>query len=373
MKPIIWNPETESLEVFKKKHLVSEVVDVYDQLLEDLFLIRNPRFKFNKEYKADLEKFVAEHKMEKSLVDCGSWFYFPFSKILCHYLPDSEHQEVRTARNKNLITKEEQDKLYNQKVGIAGMSVGGHAALTLSLIGGGKNMKLADFDVISASNLNRIRFDFTKVGKSKCVVVADQLWRMNPYAEIDAYEKGLSVENLNEFMTGLQVVVDALDNLELKIRLRLKAKEMGIPVIMVTDNGDNVIVDIERYDLDKNTELFNGVIGHVTLEEFRNFKPQDLPKLATKVAGANIVVPRMLASILEVGKTIYSWPQLGDAATLAGVTTAYTIKRLALGQPVKTGKFEVNLDAVFDPDYDDKKAVAHREAERRKYLDLIGL
>ncbi len=373
MKPIVWDPKDESLEEFKKKHVVNEVVDRYDELLEDLFLIRNPRFKFNKEYKTELGKFIADYKDDKDLKGCGHWFYFPFSKILCHYLPDNEHQEIRTARNKNLITKDEQEKLYNARVGITGMSVGSHAVLTLSLIGGGKYLALADFDVISASNLNRIRFDFTKIGKSKCLVVADQLYRMNPYAEIKAYDKGLSVENLDEFMNGLDVIVDALDNLELKIRMRLKAKELGIPVIMATDNGDNIIIDVERYDLNKDTELFNGAIGHVTLKEFQNFRPQDLPKLATKVAGANVVVPRMLASILEVGRTIYSWPQLGDAATLAGVATAYAIKRIALDQPVKTGKFEVNLDAVFDPEYDDKKVAEQREAERRKYLSIIGL
>jgi molybdopterin/thiamine biosynthesis adenylyltransferase len=373
LKPIQLDTSKVDIEAFKEQYTVTHTIDIYRDLLEDVFLVRNPQYKFNKNYKAEFEEFIKKQKVNGSLNYAGSWFYFPWNETLGHYLPDDMHQEVRTARNVYLITKEEQKKFYNFSVGIAGMSVGSHSALTVSLIGGARHMKIADSDVISASNLNRIRLDFTKVGQSKVHVVKEYLYHMNPYADIEVYDKGLSIENLDEFISGCNVLVDAIDNLELKIRLRLKAKEQGIPVIMATDNGDNVIIDIERYDIDKNIELFNGAIGHVTLEEFQSFKPQEMPKLATKIAGANIVVPRMLASILEVGKTIYSWPQLGDAATLAGVATAYAIKRISLGQKTKTGKFEVNLDSVFDPDYFTVLGTKEREDKRNQYLKKIGL
>ncbi|MBV22199.1 MAG: hypothetical protein CMI57_01740 [Parcubacteria group bacterium] len=373
MKPIQWDKANESLEDFRKKLDIDAEIDKYDELLEDLFLIRNPRFKFEPSYKKELEEFINEHKGEKSLEEAGEWFYFPWNNILMHYLPDEMHQEIRTARNKNIITKDEQEKFYNTTVGIAGLSVGSHGVLTLSMMGGSKTIKIADLDVVSGSNLNRIRHDFSVVGRNKCDIAIEELYQINPYADVHAYNKGITEKNIDEFLSGLDILVEELDNLEMKIRLRIKAKELGIPVIMATDNGDNVIVDIERYDLDKNTEIFNGAAGHLTLEEFKKIPPQEMPKLATKIAGPKVVVPRMLTSVLEVGRTLYSWPQLGDAATLSGVAIAYIVRRIALGEKIKSGKIEINLDSIFDPDYNTKEARNARESIRENFLKTIGL
>ncbi len=118
MKPIQWDKANESLEDFRKKLDIDAEIDKYDELLEDLFLIRNPRFKFEPSYKKELEEFINEHKGEKSLEEAGEWFYFPWNNILMHYLPDEMHQEIRTARNKNIITKDEQEKFYNHIIAI---------------------------------------------------------------------------------------------------------------------------------------------------------------------------------------------------------------------------------------------------------------
>ncbi|MBI4085048.1 MAG: ThiF family adenylyltransferase [Candidatus Liptonbacteria bacterium] len=370
-----FEPGKENLESFKSRFAVDEVIDNYASQLEELFLVRNPKYRLDKNYKEEFEKFLKEHLSGKETKDAGSWFYFPWSKKLAHYLSDEMHQELRTARNKNLITKAEQEKFYNFKIGVAGLSVGSHAALTIAMMGGGRTMKLADPDEISGSNLNRIRYDFTEVGKSKCELACRKILQINPYAEIIDYPAGITEENIAEFLAGppkLDVLVEECDNLEMKVRLRIEAKKLGIPVVMATDNGDNVIIDIERYDLDPNLKIFNGAAGDLTVEEFRNFPPQELPKLASKIAGPEVTVPRMLDSLLEVGKTLYSWPQLGDAATLAGVSLSYVVKKMALGEKIKSGKLEVNLDSVFDPDYFLESAKNERDEKRRGFAGKMG-
>jgi len=375
-KPVHIDAQAESIDAFKKTHEVLRVIDHYEELLEELFFVRNPRYRFDKNYASAYGEFRASHLGGNPIEKAGAWFYFPWSKQLVHYLPEDLHQELRTARNKNIITAEEQEKYYQFKIGVAGLSVGSHAALTLAMMGAGKHMRLADPDTISGSNLNRIRYDFTKVGEHKCELAVQQIYQTNPYAVIDAFPEGITEANIGAFLEGppkLDVLVEEMDNVEMKIRLRIEAKRLRIPVVMATDNGDNVIVDIERYDLDPNLEIFNGAAGHLTLEEFQKFPPQELPKLATKIAGPNVVVPRMLTSLLEVGKTLYSWPQLGDAATLSGVAIAYVVKRLALGEPIRTGKIEVNLDRIFDPHYDDENAKTARERTREDFLKKIGL
>lgn len=375
-RPIVFNPAKERLADFRKRHKVAAVIDTYEEQLKDLFLIRNPPQRFNPQREEMFEAFLASQGGRRSLKTAGCWFYFPWNRLLVHYLAEDAHQELRTARNKNLITKSEQSKLYNATIGVAGLSVGSHAALTIAMMGAGRVMKLADPDVVSGSNLNRIRYDFTTIGTNKCALAARIIYQMNPYGAIHQYPMGVTPENIGEFLAGppkLDILIEAMDNLALKIQIRLEAKKLGIPVIMATDNGDNVIVDVERYDLDPNLEIFNGAAGHLTLEEFQKFPPQEIPKLATKIAGPRFVVPRMLESLLEVGRILYSWPQLGDAATLAGVALAYATKRIALGQPIKTGKFEVNLDAMFNPDYNNPSVADKRNTARRKLLTKIGL
>jgi molybdopterin/thiamine biosynthesis adenylyltransferase len=372
MKPIAIT----NLKDFKEKNQGAEIIDQYSELIEEVFLIRNPKYKFGGDYKQECGVFVAGHCGGKPMEAAGQWFYFSRDKKIVHYLPDALHQELRTARNKNIITAEEQKKFYDFVVGIAGMSVGSHPALTISMMGGARRMKIADPDTISGSNLNRVRYDFTKIGESKCEIVEELIYKMNPYAEVHAYSEGVNEQNIAEFFDGppkLDVLVEEVDNLEMKIRLRLEAKKRGIPVIMATDNGDNVIVDIERYDTDTNLQLFNGAAGDLTLQEFKQFPPMELPRLATKIAGPKLVVPRMLESLFQVGKTLYSWPQTGDAATLAGVAVAYTVKRLALGEPLKSGKTDVNLDAVFDPHYFEDSSVTARDARRKELLGQMGL
>jgi tRNA A37 threonylcarbamoyladenosine dehydratase len=88
-------------------------------------------------------------------------------------------------------------------------------------------MKIADPDDISGSNLNRVRYNFTSVGKNKCDIAAQQIYQINPYAELSAYREGITLDNIDEFLSCLDVLVEELDDLEMKIRLRLKAKEYG--------------------------------------------------------------------------------------------------------------------------------------------------
>ncbi len=341
-----------ALETIRKEHPELAVVDHYEKNLEELFLLRNPNYRFDKNYQDDFRRFTEAHCAGSPMDAAGAWFYFPWLNTLVHYLNQDFHYELRTGRNRNLITKEEQEAYFNATVAVLGMSVGSHVAVTIAMTGGAKHFKLADPDTISGDNLNRIRSGYQNVGINKAIVVARQIFEINPYAEIELYEEGLHERNVEQVLGGVTVVVEEMDNPFFKIKIREIARRRGIPVVMGTDNGDGIIVDIERFDLDKNYPILHGKIGAMTAEEFRNLPPEDLPRVAAKIAGANLAVPRMLLSIAEVGKTLYSWPQLGTAATMCGTAVAYLTRKIILKAPnIKSDRYQVNLDAIFESDY----------------------
>ncbi|PIR97486.1 MAG: hypothetical protein COT91_01185 [Candidatus Doudnabacteria bacterium CG10_big_fil_rev_8_21_14_0_10_41_10] len=375
-KPIIYDPKTETLESFKQSRHISEIVDQYREMVYELYSVRFPESRLDPEIKTKQQQFYSEH-LENALSElAGVWFYFPWNQKLVHYLKEDLHQELRTARNKNIVTKAEQEKLYDSTIGIAGLSVGSHAALTLALSGIGKRMKLADPDNISGSNLNRVRKGFGTVGKNKALLTAQDIYEINPYMEIEIFEEGVNIENINRFFndpTKLDLLVEEVDDLRLKILLREQAKKENAPVVMATDNGDNVIVDIERYDLNSGTKLFNGLAGDINYHDFKNLSQRELPKLSTLIAGKDLVVPKMQDSLLEVGKTLYSWPQLGLAATLSGVAVAYVAKKILLNERIRDGKLEINLDSIFDPEYNFPDKIKYRQQKIQNFHKQIGM
>lgn len=347
-----WQPVKISagdVDLITAKHPEIAIVNELKRNLEELFLLRNPKYKFDKNYQAEFEKFFTNY------TGGSNWFYFPWINTLVNYLPEDLHLELRTGRNKYLISKSEQEKFYNSTIAFLGMSVGSHVAIVSAMTGGAKRMKLADPDVFSGDNLNRVRTGFQNVGVSKAIVVARQIYEINPYAELEIYQQGITEENAIAILKGADLVVEEMDSMYWKLRTRELAKEADIPVLMGTDNGDGAIVDIERYDINKNLPILNGYAQGLSAEKLKSMPPKDLPKVAGKIAGANLVVPRMLDSVAEVGKSLYSWPQLGTAANMCGSLIAMLARRIIIkDKNIKSGRYSVNPDAIFESDYNRK-------------------
>jgi tRNA threonylcarbamoyladenosine dehydratase len=338
-----------TLKNFSKKHNL-RIIDTYLEQLEELFFLRNPRFRFDKNYQKDFQSFVDKHVKAKSLVQQGSWFYFPWLKSLIHYLSESDYLELRTGRNRNLITKYEQKTYYNSCVGILGLSVGSHVALTLVMNGGSKYLKIADPDTISGSNLNRIRTGAQNIGLKKAIVVARQIYEMNPYSVVEVFQEGLSEKNFKSFFLGrrkIDLLIEEMDNPFLKILVRYETKKLGIPVVMAADNADGIIVDVERYDLNKKMPILHGLLGAMKAEDLKTLDPKDLPRVMAKIAGANLSTLRMIESVQEVGKTLYSWPQLGNAATLCGSILTYLTKAILLRKNIRSGRTSIDVESLF--------------------------
>jgi len=320
----------------------AKLVDAYKVSLEGLFFINNPKFKSDTPGAREaMEKYLSKNNSPDALI------YYPWHNLVVRTVDEETYFKMRTARNRNVITEEEQKNYRDIKVGVAGLSVGSAVLSALVMSGGPKIMKIADFDTVEISNLNRIRAKLKDVGSNKTHIAAREVWDLDPFADLYLWDAGVNEENLKEFITGapsLNVFVDEMDNLALKIISRSICREFKIPVIMATDNGDNVILDVERFDLEAERPIFHGLIEDMKPEELKSLDFKKWLSLATRIVGPEYLTERMKQSLSEIGKTIPSVPQLGTTASIAGSAVAYAIRKIANSQTMPSGRYIIDFE-----------------------------
>lgn len=353
---------------------IQVTIDDYEEQQLELFGITHPTKVYTPTFKDEFRAFYTQLAQGKPLYKDGNWVYFPWSSKLVHILTEDDFQRVRTARNKNLINEEEQEKFYNTTVGIGGLSIGSSVAFLLTLQGGAKHIKLADMDRLALSNTNRILMGVDNLGVLKVEMAARRMYEINPYMKIELYRDGLTLENIDDFFSGLDVIVDELDNIAIKYLIREKAKQYKIPVLMGTDNGDNAVIDVERYDHDEPVTYFHGKMGDdLSYESLLKLDKFGIGKMATKCVGVENVTVKMQESLLQMGKTIVSWPQLGGAALINGTAIAYCVRKIANGQALTNSRTLINMDEHCIPTYNEPAEIAKRVEAGETFREIFGL
>lgn len=341
----------------KEKGLIKYVSDNMETAVEELYHIENPT-QIDDLDRASYENFVKDFG-DGDLGRYGSWVYFPWNSSLVHFPKENDLRRLRGSRNRNLITDQERKTLISDKtILILGLSVGSNVVDSLLMQGIGSRYILVDMDSLDPTNLNRIRASYDQLGVHKVDVVAKKISELDPFIDQVHYKDGLDEENLEEILAKYRpdIIVDEMDSLRMKLLVRMRAKDEGIPVLMATDDGDDILLDIERFDLDAEQPILHGILPESVIEEVLSNK-----KMNRREAGAIIgkyfvnlenVPLRMIESLLEVGKSLPSWPQLGGAAVLSGLYVAYAAKRILLGQPLNSGRFLMGPEQQLNPEID---------------------
>lgn len=352
-KPLIFDlkklADRKSLSRILKKGGARAVIDNFEEEKQELAIVKNPKL-MNHSFGIKLEKGGPENKSLRE----GVWVFYPWRTSLIHILDKKSYSLLRTARNQNLITPGEQKKFEKIRVGIAGLNVGNPAAVCLALEGGAREMKFADNDTLSLSNLNRFRASIADLGLNKAVLSARQVYEVNPFAKIEIWEKGISRERINEFLLKprIDILVEEMDNLQLKILMREEARKNKIPVLMVTGNGPNVIIDVERFDLDQKTPPLNGYLRPEVIKKIQKMDAGKTPfkervLLARDFIGAKYLTKRLKDSFPLVGRKLVSIPQLAESSFLRGASLCYFVRQIAMGEKVSSGRYYLNLDQVI--------------------------
>lgn len=323
----------ESLKEDKRIFIVDEITEQ----IRELELVKNPKL------------LVTPDKIDFNKKINTVWVYYPWKNTLVHCLNENDFHGLRTSRNKNIITRDEQKKFEKFRIGIVGLNVGNPGAICLALEGNIK-MKLTDNDVLSLSNLNRFRAGLPDLGLNKAVLTARQIWEIDPFADLAVFDKGISPDNIEKFLLEpkIDILVEEMDNLPLKIKIRELARQNKVPVVMVTGNGPNVIIDIERFDLEPKLPLMSGCLRKFVIDGIK-FGPKTFHekiKLARDFMGVQYLHPRLAESFKLVGSKLAGIPQIAESSFLRGAAISYFVRGIATGTKISSGRYNFKLDSL---------------------------
>lgn len=354
---IIHNP-TYSFEADVKK------IDLLNIFIEDLFEYRYPRFykkKPGEEYDSFKKEYLKSNKQ--------AWAYYPWLAKAFRIPSKNDYLEVLTSRNKPFVSADEQEKFNLFNVGIVGLSVGQSAAIIIVRSGGANNIKIADPDHVSPSNLNRLHVGIDSIGKNKADELAMKMLEINPFLNIKMYQDGVNEDNCEDFFTGdfkLDVVVDACDSFPVKLKIRELAKKFKIPVIMSTDLGDGSLIDIERYDIDPNIEPFGG--RHRNISDPNNF----LHAAVSVISPENI--PFSLQDrFFEIGKSVPTHPQLATSVYFSGSLVCYLVRCLANQREITNERILIDFDDFFDLEHKAEGFVKIKKEKLKAFKAALGI
>jgi molybdopterin/thiamine biosynthesis adenylyltransferase len=313
-----------------------EVIDPISEIIDDLRELRHPDKNGDYEFKAQYDA-----SMVSLGVDYGTWVHLPWRRSVIRYPEKRDHRDLRTFRNQHLVTAQEQQVLNETSIAVFGLSVGSNITDQLVQSGIGDTYVLGDFDRLSPTNLNRIRASMGQVGLRKVDVMAQKLSEIDPYInQYHLYEGYNDSANVILDTVRPDIIIEEVDDLSTKAKLRAYAAKHKIPLVMVTDLGEKSIVDIERHDQEE-VKPFNGKISAGLFEDLiaDNMNEKEKRAALMKIAGVRHLSPRIIESAMDKGRVLGGLPQLG-ATAVAGAALATTATReILLGRKMRSGSY----------------------------------
>ena len=316
--------------------------EVLRVLREDPALQIIDRFEEQKQQLSEVKPTPAQ-----SLLSEGQrWVHYPWRRAMVRLLGPRSFSTLRLDRNRNKLTRAEQARFRTLRVGVVGVSAGHSIAHVLAMEGLVGELRLADFDTVELSNLNRIPGSVLDLGLNKAVVAARRIAEIDPYLKVVTIPEGVNPKNLDGFLDGLDLVIEECDSLDVKFLVREAARERRIPVIMET--SDRGVLDVERFDLEPRRPIFHGLLGEMDYETLSGLSLAEKGPYVLKMLGPREVSARGAATFFELGTTITGWPQLASEVTLGAASVAAAVRRLGMGGDLPSGRIRLDVDEILE-------------------------
>jgi len=178
----------------------------------------------------------------------------------------------------------------------------------------------------------------------KVLVTAREIAEIDPFLPVRCFPEGITADNLDRFLLEdgpLSLLVEECDSLDIKVLCRERARELEIPVIM--DTSDRGMLDVERFDLEPGRSLFHGWADLPSSTELAGLTAESKIPLILSILRGDTLSTRLRASLLEIGKSLTTWPQLASSVALGGAVAGDVCRRILLGTRVPSGRYYVDL------------------------------
>jgi sulfur carrier protein ThiS adenylyltransferase len=177
--------------------------------------------------------------------------------------------------------------LKDKTVGIAGAGgLGSNCAVSLARVGIGKII-MADFDVVSESNLNRQYYFYDQLGEKKATAIRKNILRINPGQDIITHDTRLDPDSIREIFSSCNVIVEAFDLAD--------QKEMLIETVLTYFPQIPLVVGLGMAGWGMNDTIHVRKVDNIFIcgDEISEISP-DCPPLAPRVG----VVANMQANVV---------------------------------------------------------------------------
>ncbi|MGI6612012.1 MAG: ThiF family adenylyltransferase [Candidatus Nanosyncoccaceae bacterium] len=278
----------------------------------------------------------------------GEWVFN--QGFLIRYPDRNRYRDLRTYRYRNLITKEEQERLNQSQAAVFGLSVGGNIAVALARNGIGRALALGDFDVMDISGLGRTVADIRDVGFSKLDVVAKQVSMLDPFIEQKHFREGFR-ENIKDELVefGPDVIFDEIDSMPTSAVIRVFCRELKIPYLTAADVGVRPTLEV-RYNWD-NKKLYAGMVSDRDAEKMMSGEASDEEQaiiFAKSVGIANMLAtPRLIESYSKIGEELAGVSQLGSTALMTAGFSVQACVDILLGNNPREGLTALKPDVAL--------------------------
>jgi len=332
----------------------SPVVDGRGRTLRDLFNAEWARY-------TDALECAAAGRV----FDYGVYAYYARRNDLVRYCVPYWHRVVSVASSSTLLSdpkgklswREIRDVLESTTVAVAGASVGNNIIHSLVMDLRPDHVKIADKSLYKMENINRVRLGYWDVVapqsarrehrdtllRNKAIVTAEQLYAIDPYLDVFVYGE-LGKDTIGRFFGGgrgepaADVVVEEIDDPKGKLFIREEARRRRIPLIMLTDVGSSVQLDVLRYDKRAGLPLTYGTSDKELYARMRAVyeNPGDRRTFFAFVdalvgTGYRRGELKHIVAGTQKVPTSTIIPQLGSTAAMGGAVVAEAIARIRLG------------------------------------------
>ncbi|MEM8924335.1 MAG: Rv1355c family protein [Actinomycetota bacterium] len=275
------------------------------------------------------------------------WVYLPWRGVALHLPGPNAFWRLRTDRNRHKLDEADLEALRRREVGVVGMSVGSSTAHLLAQEGLCGALRLADYDALEITNLNRLSASIAELGVPKVWIAARRIAELDPYLPVTIHDEGVDHTNLDEFLEGLDVVIEECDALDMKLVVREAARRRRVPVIMET--SDRGLLDVERFDLEPDRPLLHGLMGAVDVASLRGLSTDEKVPHVVGLLEPGELSASMAASMIEVDASTRSWPQLASDVAIGSSLVANAVRRL-FTEPdhLASGRARLDIGAAVD-------------------------